>query len=204
LKPVTVVIPPGSLLAPEPPAATVAGNVETSQLITDALYGALGVMAAAQGTMNNLTFGNDVYQYYETIAGGSGAGPGFDGTAAVQTHMTNSRITDPEVLEFRFPVRIEEHSIRRGSGGAGRFRGGDGALRRIRFLEPMTAAILAGRRTVAPHGLAGGGDGEVGRTWVERADGTRQELAHAEAVAMNAGDVLVVSTPSGGGYGRVP
>ena len=201
LLPVKVVLPAGSLLVPEPPAATVAGNVETSQLITDALYGALGVMAAAQGTMNNLTFGNDVYQYYETIAGGSGAGPGFDGTAAVQTHMTNSRITDPEVLEFRFPVLIEEHSIRTGSGGAGRWRGGDGALRRIRFLEAMTAAILAGRRLVAPHGLAGGASGEVGRTFVERADGTRQELAYAEATAMNPGDVLVVSTPSGGGYG---
>jgi 5-oxoprolinase (ATP-hydrolysing) len=201
LLPVTVVIPEGSMLAPRWPAATVAGNVETSQCITDALYGALGVMAASQGTMNNFTFGNDSYQYYETIAGGSGAGSGFHGTAAVQTHMTNSRITDPEVLEFRFPVLVEEHSIRAGSGGAGKWRGGDGALRRIRFLEPLTAAILAGRRRVAPYGLAGGADGEVGATWVERSDGTRQVLSYAEETAVGAGDVFVVSTPSGGGYG---
>jgi 5-oxoprolinase (ATP-hydrolysing) len=202
LKPITIVIPPGSMLSPAPPAATVAGNVETSQCITDALYGALGIMAASQGTMNNFTFGDDRYQYYETIAGGSGAGDGFDGTAAVQTHMTNSRMTDPEVLELRYPVIVEEHSIREGSGGAGRFRGGDGALRRVRFLAPMTAAILAGRRKVAPYGLAGGGAGEVGATWLERADGTRVDLGYAEEIAVNAGDVFVVSTPSGGGYGR--
>ena len=189
------------MLAPVSPAATVAGNVETSQALTDALYGALNVMAASQGTMNNFTFGNQRYQYYETIAGGSGAGPGFHGTAAVQTHMTNSRITDPEVLELRFPVRIEEHSIRAGSGGGGRFRGGDGALRRVRFLEPMTAAILADRRRVAPHGLAGGSAGEPGQTWVERADGTREGLASCAQVEMGAGDVFVISTPSGGGYG---
>lgn len=201
LEPVRIVIPPGSMLAPKPPAATVAGNVETSQCITDALYGALGVLSASQGTMNNFTFGNDRYQYYETIAGGSGAGPGFDGTAAVQTHMTNSRMTDPEVIEHRFPVLIEEHSIRAGSGGAGRYRGGDGALRRVRFFEPLTAAILANRRTVPPHGLAGGSPGEVGRTWVERADGSRQELAYAEEVTMGPGDVFVIATPSGGGFG---
>jgi 5-oxoprolinase (ATP-hydrolysing) len=200
-RPITIVIPEGSMLAPRPPAATVAGNVETSQCITDALYGALEIMAAAQGTMNNFTFGNDRYQYYETIAGGSGAGAGFDGTAAVQTHMTNSRITDPEVLELRFPVRIEEHSIRVGSGGRGRFRGGDGALRRVRFLEPMTAAILSNRRLVPPYGLAGGAAGEVGQTWVERADGTRQWLASCEQTEVSAGDVIVISTPSGGGYG---
>jgi 5-oxoprolinase (ATP-hydrolysing) len=201
LKPITLVIPEGSMLAPRPPAATVAGNVETSQCITDAIYGALGNMAAAQGTMNNFTFGNERYQYYETIAGGSGAGDGFDGTAAVQTHMTNSRLTDPEVLEFRFPVLVEEHSIRLGSGGAGRFRGGDGALRRVRFLEPMSAAILAGHRLVPPYGLAGGSPGQVGRTWVERADGTHQELAYSEQTQMGEGDVFVISTPSGGGYG---
>jgi 5-oxoprolinase (ATP-hydrolysing) len=201
LVPITVVIPEGSMLSPKPPAATVAGNVETSQVITDALYGALGVLAASQGTMNNFTFGDSRYQYYETIAGGSGAGPGFDGTAAVQTHMTNSRITDPEVLELRFPVRIEEHSIRSGSGGAGRFRGGDGALRRVRFLAPMTAAILAGRRLVAPHGLAGGAAGECGATWVERSDGARRILGHAEQISVQPGDVFVISTPSGGGYG---
>jgi 5-oxoprolinase (ATP-hydrolysing) len=201
LRPVRIVIAEGSLLAPRPPAATVAGNVETSQCITDALYGALGVMAASQGTMNNFTFGNARYQYYETIAGGSGAGPGFDGAAAVQTHMTNSRLTDPEVIEFRFPVRIEEHSIRAGSGGCGRFRGGDGALRRVRFLEPMTAAILAGRRRFAPYGLAGGEPGERGATWVERADGRRQLLEYAEETQMAPGDVFVIATPSGGGYG---
>jgi len=158
-------------------------------------------MAASQGTMNNFTFGNERYQYYETIAGGSGAGPGFDGTAAVQTHMTNSRITDPEVLELRYPVLIEEHSIRHGSGGAGRFRGGDGALRRVRFLESMTAAILSGRRRVAPYGLAGGAPGEVGKTWVERADGSRDELDYADQTLVGPGDVFVVATPSGGGYG---
>jgi 5-oxoprolinase (ATP-hydrolysing) len=201
LEPITVLIPEGSMLAPRAPAATVAGNVETSQCITDALYGALGVMSASQGTMNNFTFGDDVYQYYETIAGGSGAGDGFDGTAAVQTHMTNSRMTDPEVIEFRYPVLIEEHSIRAGSGGSGRFRGGDGALRRVRFLAPMTAAILAGRRRVPPYGLAGGAAGEVGRTWVERAAGGHQELDYSEQVEMREGDVFVVSTPSGGGYG---
>ncbi len=201
LKPITIVIPEGSMLAPHYPAATVAGNVETSQCITDALYGALGVMGAAQGTMNNFTFGNERYQYYETIAGGSGAGDGFDGAAAVQTHMTNSRLTDPEVLEFRFPVIVEEHSVRAGSGGAGRFRGGDGALRKIRFLEPMTAAILAGHRRVPPYGMAGGSPGEVGKTWVERADGTRQDLGYAEQTEMNAGDRFVISTPSGGGFG---
>ncbi|HEU4576728.1 MAG TPA: hydantoinase B/oxoprolinase family protein [Polyangiaceae bacterium] len=201
LRPIEIVIPEGSMLAPRPPAATVAGNVETSQALTDALYGALNVMAASQGTMNNFTFGDQRYQYYETIAGGSGAGPGFHGTAAVQTHMTNSRITDPEVLELRFPVRIEEHSIRAGSGGSGRFRGGDGALRRVRFLEPMTAAILADRRRVAPHGLAGGSPGECGQTWVERADGSREVLASCAQVEVQAGDAVVISTPSGGGYG---
>jgi 5-oxoprolinase (ATP-hydrolysing) len=201
LRPITIVIPPGSMLSPRAPAATVAGNVETSQCVTDALYGALGALAASQGTMNNFTFGSDRHQYYETIAGGSGAGDGFDGTAAVQTHMTNSRITDPEVIELRYPVLVEEHSIRAGSGGAGRYRGGDGALRRVRFLEPMTAAILAGRRLVAPHGLAGGGPGEVGRTWVERADGTRVDLGYADQIEMGPGDVFVVATPSGGGFG---
>ncbi len=201
LKPIRIVIPEGSMLSPKPPAATVAGNVETSQCITDALYGALNVMAASQGTMNNLTFGNDRYQYYETIAGGSGAGDGFDGTAAVQTHMTNSRITDPEVLELRFPVRVEEHSIRAGSGGRGRFRGGDGALRRLRFLEPMTAAILSNRRRVPPYGLAGGGAGEVGKTWVERSDGSCEVLGSSEQTELYADDVIAISTPSGGGYG---
>ena len=187
LKPLTVIIPEGSMLNPRPPAAVVAGNVETSQCITDALYGALGVMAASQGTMNNFTFGNERYQYYETISGGSGAGPGFDGTDAVQTHMTNSRLTDPEVLEWRFPVLLERFAIRRGSGGRGRWHGGDGAIRRVRFLEAMTAAILSGHRRVPPFGMAGGAPGALGRNWVERADGTRTELSHADEAAVAPG-----------------
>jgi 5-oxoprolinase (ATP-hydrolysing) len=201
LKPLVIVIPDGSMLSPRPPAATVAGNVETSQAVTEALYGALGVMGSSQGTMNNFTFGDDRYQYYETVAGGSGAGDGFHGTAAVQTHMTNSRMTDPEVIEHRFPVLIEEHAIRAGSGGPGRFRGGDGALRRVRFLEPMKAAIVANHRTEPPHGMAGGGAGETGSSWVERSDGRRQALSYAEEVQMEPGDVFVISTPSGGGFG---
>jgi len=201
LKPISIVIPEGSMLSPRYPAAVVAGNVETSQSITDTLYGALGVLAAAQGTMNNFTFGNERYQYYETIAGGSGAGPDFDGASAVQTHMTNSRLTDPEVLEWRFPVRIESFSIRRGSGGSGRHRGGDGAERRIRFLEAMTAVMLANHRRVAPFGVAGGGSGAVGRNWVERTDGTREEFGATCKVEMRAGDVFVIQTPGGGGYG---
>jgi 5-oxoprolinase (ATP-hydrolysing) len=201
LKPLEVVIPEGSMLNPRPPAATVAGNVETSQCLTDALYGALGVMAASYGTMNNFTFGNDRYQYYETISGGTGAGEGFDGTDTVQAHMTNSRLTDPEVLEWRYPVRIDGHEIRKGSGGAGRWRGGNGARRRVRFLEPMTAAILAGHRRIPPYGMAGGSPGALGRTWVERADGGRTELSFADETEMNAGDVFVIDTPGGGGYG---
>jgi 5-oxoprolinase (ATP-hydrolysing) len=201
LKPLEVIVPEGSMLNPRPPAATVAGNVETSQCITDALYGALGVMAASYGTMNNFTFGNERYQYYETISGGTGAGDGFDGTAAVQAHMTNSRLTDPEVLEWRYPVRIDAHVIRRGSGGAGRWRGGDGATRRVRFLEAMTAAILAGHRKIPPYGMAGGSPGDVGRNWVERADGSRTQLGFADQAEVDAGDVFVVDTPGGGGYG---
>ncbi|MBX6369624.1 MAG: hydantoinase B/oxoprolinase family protein, partial [Rhodospirillales bacterium] len=201
LKPLDIVIPEGSMLAPRHPAAVVAGNVETSQCITDALYGALGVLAAAQGTMNNFTFGNEKYQYYETICGGSGAGPDFDGTDAIHTHMTNSRLTDPEVLEWRFPVLVEEFRIRRGSGGKGRHRGGDGVVRRIRFREAMTAAILSGHRRVPPYGLAGGGPGAVGRNWVERTDGTREEFGGTHRVEMRPGDVFVIETPGGGGYG---
>ena len=201
LKPLEVVIPEGSMLNPRYPAAVVAGNVETSQIITDTLYGALGVLAGSQGTMNNLTFGNERYQYYETICGGSGAGPDFDGTDAVHTHMTNSRLTDPEVLEWRFPVLLESFEVRRGSGGAGRHRGGDGARRRIRFLEPMTAAILSSHRRVAPFGVAGGAPGALGRNWVERADGAQVELTGTDKAEMGAGDVFVVETPGGGGYG---
>jgi len=202
MKPLDVVIPEGSMLSPRYPAAVVAGNVETSQCITDALYGALGVMAAAQGTMNNLTFGNARHQYYETICGGSGAGADFDGTDAIHTHMTNSRLTDPEVLEWRFPVLLESFAIRRGSGGHGRHHGGDGVTRRIRFREAMTAAILSGHRRVPPYGLAGGEPGAVGRNWVERANGRREEFGGTHAVAMEPGDVFVVETPGGGGYGK--
>ncbi len=201
LKPIRIVIPEGSMLSPRYPAAVVAGNVETSQAITDTLYGALGVLAASQGTMNNFTFGNAAYQYYETISGGAGAGPDFDGASVVQTHMTNSRLTDPEVLEWRFPVRLESFAIRRGSGGAGRHRGGDGAVRRVLFLEPMTAVMLANHRRIAPFGVAGGGPGALGRNWVERADGKREEFGATCAVEMGAGDVFVIETPGGGGFG---
>jgi len=201
LKPLEVIIPEGCMLRPRYPAAVVAGNVETSQCITDALYGALGVLAASQGTMNNFTFGNERYQYYETVAGGSGAGPGFDGADVVQTHMTNSRLTDPEVLEWRFPVRLESFEIRRGSGGRGRWRGGEGAVRRVRFLEPMTAAILSGHRKVRPHGMAGGGAGSPGRNFVARADGRVDELGPFDQTEMAAGDVFVIESPGGGGYG---
>jgi len=202
LKPLKVIIPDGCMLKPQYPAAVVAGNVETSQAVTDALYGALGVLAGAQGTMNNFTFGNERYQYYETICGGSGAGPDFDGTDAVHTHMTNSRLTDPEVLEWRFPVLIESFCIRRGSGGRGLHRGGDGVVRRIRFREKMTAAILANRRRVPPFGLAGGEPGAVGRNWVERTDGTRVELGATGKAELEPGDVFVIETPGGGGYGK--
>ena len=201
LKPLEIIIPEGCLLNPRYPAAVVAGNVETSQGITDALYGALGVMAGSQGTMNNFTFGSDRYQYYETICGGSGAGADFDGTDAVQTHMTNSRLTDPEVLEWRFPVLLESFGIRPNSGGNGRHHGGNGVIRRLRFLEPMTAAILSCRRVVAPFGLQGGEAAAVGRNSVERSDGTMEELGSTATVKMQPGDVFVIETPGGGGYG---
>jgi 5-oxoprolinase (ATP-hydrolysing) len=202
LKPLKVIIPPGSMLNPHYPASVVSGNVETSTCITNALYGALKVMAAAQGTMNNFTFGNARYQYYETISGGSGAGEGFDGTDVVQTNMTNSRLTDPEILEFRFPVRLESYEIREASGGAGRWHGGNGGVRKVRFLEPMTAAILSNNRIFAPFGMAGGEPGEKGRNLVLRADGRVEELGHIGKVDMLAGDVFVVETPGGGGYGK--
>jgi 5-oxoprolinase (ATP-hydrolysing) len=202
LKPLEIIVPEGCMLNPKPPAAVVAGNVETSSCVTNALYGALKVMAASQCTMNNFTFGNHRYQYYETIAGGSGAGAGFDGTSVVQTHMTNSRLTDPEVLEFRFPVRLDSYEIRAGSGGAGRWRGGDGGVRRVRFLEPMTASILSNGRTRGAFGMAGGGDGTPGENRIERADGTVEILGAIGQSEMGAGDVFVISTPGGGGYGR--
>ena len=201
MRPLELVIPEGSMLNPKPPAAVVAGNVETSQYIVDALYGALGVLSASQGTMNNFTVGNERYQYYETLCGGSGAGADFDGTDAVHTHMTNSRLTDPEVLESRFPVRVESFEIRRGSGGGGRHRGGDGIVRRIRFLEPMNAAILSSHRVLPPFGLAGGEPGAIGCNRVERADGSIEALSGAAQVAMSPGDVFVIETPGGGGFG---
>ncbi|GAA1882603.1 hydantoinase B/oxoprolinase family protein [Streptomyces durmitorensis] len=204
LRPLRIVVPPGSLLAPEPPAAVVAGNVETSQAITGALYGALGVQAEGSGTMNNVTFGNDRHQYYETVASGSGAGDGFDGASVVQTHMTNSRLTDPEVLEFRLPVLLEEFAVRRGSGGTGTWHGGDGAVRRIRFREPMTVSTLSQHRRVAPYGMAGGGPGALGTGRVERADGSVQALEGSDFADAGPGDVLVIETPGGGGYGPAP
>lgn len=201
LAPILVTIPPGSMLAPSYPAAVVAGNVETSQAVTGALYAALGVQAEGSGTMNNVTFGNDRHQYYETVASGSGAGEGFRGTDVVQTHMTNSRLTDPEVLEWRYPVRMESFEILPGTGGAGRWPGGDGGRRRIRFLEPMTVNILSSHRRVPPYGLAGGEPGALGRQWVEHPDGAVQPLSGRDSVTVAADDVLVVETPGGGGYG---
>ncbi|MFJ4524371.1 hydantoinase B/oxoprolinase family protein [Streptomyces sp. NPDC088810] len=202
LRPLDIIVPAGSMLAPEPPAAVVAGNVETSQAITGALYAALGVQAEGSGTMNNVTFGNDRHQYYETVASGSGAGDGFPGADVVQTHMTNSRLTDPEVLEWRLPVRLEEFAVRRGSGGAGRWRGGDGAVRRIRFLERMTVSTLSQHRRVPPYGMAGGAPGALGANRVERADGTVTDLGASGSADVGPGDVLVIETPGGGGYGR--
>jgi 5-oxoprolinase (ATP-hydrolysing) len=201
LEPLTILLPEGGLLDPRYPAAVVAGNVETSQCITDALLAALDACAGSQGTMNNFTFGNARHQYYETLCGGAGAGPGFDGASAVHTHMTNSRLTDPEVLEQRYPVRIVRFAIRRGSGGAGRWRGGDGVIREVEFLEPMQAAILANRRRVPPAGLAGGAPGACGRSYVLRCGGRVEELDSTAAVEIAAGDRFVIETPGGGGYG---
>jgi 5-oxoprolinase (ATP-hydrolysing) len=201
LKPLEIVIPEGTFLSPRPGAAVVAGNTEVSQMTCNALLAALGACASAQATMNNLLFGDARYQYYETICGGIGAGPGFNGAGPVQTHMTNTRMTDPEILELRYPVRLEEFAIRRGSGGAGRWRGGDGSRRRIRFLHPMEAVIVASRRNVPPHGLQGGADGAAGRQWVERADGSVQWLKGSDSAHLAAGEVLGIETPGGGGWG---
>jgi 5-oxoprolinase (ATP-hydrolysing) len=201
LKPLEIRIPAGSLLSPQHPAAVVAGNVETSQVVTDALFGALGVLAASQGTMNNFTFGDATYQYYETICGGAGAGPGFDGADAVHTHMTNTRLTDPEVLEWRYPVLVQSFGVRKGSGGAGRHRGGDGAIRRIVFRRPMHAAILSGHRRIPPFGLMGGSPGAVGRNSLVRKDGTCEQFPGTGATEMRDGDCFVIETPGGGGYG---
>lgn len=202
LKPLEIVIPEGTFLSPRPGAAVVAGNTEVSQMTCNALLAALGACASAQATMNNLLFGDARYQYYETICGGIGAGPGFNGAGPVQTHMTNTRMTDPEILELRYPVRLEEFAIRRGSGGAGRWRGGDGSRRRIRFLHPMEAVIVASRRNVPPHGLQGGADGAAGRQWVERADGSMQWLKGSDSAYLAAGEVLGIETPGGGGWGQ--
>jgi 5-oxoprolinase (ATP-hydrolysing) len=203
LKPLKITIPEGCMLNPRYPAAVVAGNVETSQAIANALYGALGVMAAAQGTMNNFTFGNQRHQYYETICGGSGAGPTFAGTDAVQTHMTNSRLTDPEVLEWRFPVLVENFAIRAHSGGKGQHSGGNGVIRQIQFREAMTAAILSGHRIIPPFGLQGGEPGAIGRNAVKRQNGTIEPLPGKAEVEMQPGDVFVIETPGGGGFGAV-
>ena len=202
LKPLNVIIPEDCMLAPKYPAAVVAGNVETSQAVTNCLIGALGIMAAGQGTMNNFTFGNNAgYQNYETICGGAGAGPDYDGTNAIHTHMTNTLATDPEILEWRFPVVLESFSIRSGSGGAGKHKGGNGIIRRLRFEEPMTAAVVSGHRRVPPFGMAGGSPGKCGHNYVERADGTVDELLGTDGTEMNPGDVFVIETPGGGGYG---
>jgi 5-oxoprolinase (ATP-hydrolysing) len=202
LRPIRIVIPKKSLLSPEFPAAVVAGNVETSQEVTNCLFGALGAMAAAQGTMNNLNFGNARYQYYETICSGSPAGPGFPGTDAVHTHMTNTRLTDPEVLEFRYPVLLEDFHIRKDSGGRGQWKAGDGISRAIRFLEKMECTILSGHRRVPPFGLAGGDDGQVGKNSVRRMGGVIEDLAGCDATVLDAGEAIIIQTPTAGGYGK--
>jgi 5-oxoprolinase (ATP-hydrolysing) len=202
LRPIRIVIPKKSMLTPEYPAAVVAGNVETSQEVTNCLFGALGAMAAAQGTMNNLNFGNARYQYYETICSGSPAGPGFPGTDAVHTHMTNTRLTDPEILEFRYPVLLEDFHIRKDSGGRGQWNAGSGIRRTIRFLEKMECTVLSGHRRVPPFGLAGGGDGQVGENWVRRKDGVMEQLQGCDATMIDAGEAIIIQTPTAGGYGK--
>jgi 5-oxoprolinase (ATP-hydrolysing) len=202
LRPIHIVIPDDSMLAPRYPAAVVAGNVEVSQMVTDTLFGALGAMAAAQGTMNNVNFGNDKYQYYETICSGSPAGPGFPGTDAVHTHMTNTRLTDPEILEFRYPVVLEDFHIRKGSGGKGKWNAGDGIIRTMRFLQKMEYTVLSGHRRIAPFGMAGGENGQIGENWVRRKDGHMDRLKGADATIVDAGEAIVIQTPTAGGYGK--
>ena len=202
LRPIHIVIPEHSILSPEYPAAVVAGNVETSQAVTNTLFGALGALAAAQGTMNNLNFGNARYQYYETICSGSPAGPGFDGADAVHTHMTNTRLTDPEVLEFRYPVLLEDFHIRKGSGGRGKWHAGDGVRRTIRFLERMECTILSGHRLLRPFGLAGGEPGQVGENWVRRKDGRMEKLQGCDATVLEACEAIIIQSPTAGGYGK--
>ena len=202
LRPINIVIPKKTMLTPEYPAAVVAGNVEVSQAETNTLFLALGALAAAQGTMNNLNFGNKKYQYYETICSGSPAGPGFDGTDAVHTHMTNTRLTDPEVLEFRYPVVLEDFHIRAGSGGKGRWHAGSGIRRTIRFLEEMECTILSGHRRVPPPGLDGGSAGQVGENWVRRKDGRMERLKGCDATVIDADEAVIIQTPTAGGCGK--
>jgi 5-oxoprolinase (ATP-hydrolysing) len=201
LDPVEILVPPGSLLDPPPGSAVVGGNVETSQRIVDVLLGALGRVAASQGTMNNVAFGSADWGYYETIGGGAGAGEGFEGASGVHTHMTNTRITDPEILEARHPVRLLSFALRRGSGGAGRWRGGDGLVRRYAFTAPVSVSLLTERRVRAPYGVAGGAEGAKGRNAIERADGSTEELPGHASAKLDPGDRLVVETPGGGGFG---
>jgi 5-oxoprolinase (ATP-hydrolysing) len=201
LRPINIVVPQGSMLSPRWPAAVVAGNVEVSQAVTNCLFGALGALAAAQGTMNNLTFGNERHQYYETICSGAPAGEGFDGAPGVHTHMTNSRLTDPEILESRFPVVLEDFHIREGSGGRGRWRAGDGTSRTIRFRERMDCALLSGHRRVRPFGLRGGEPGELGRNLVRRNDGRIEDIGGCALTVLEEGEAITVVTPTGGGYG---
>jgi 5-oxoprolinase (ATP-hydrolysing) len=202
LRPINIMIPDHSMLRPHYPAAVVAGNVEVSQFVTDTLFGALGAMAGAQGTMNNVNFGNAQYQYYETICSGSPAGPGFPGTDAVHTHMTNTRLTDPEILEFRYPVVLEDFHIRKGSGGRGEWSAGDGVIRTIRFLQKMEYTILSGHRRIAPYGLVGGGDGQIGENWVRRNNGAMDRLKGADATVVDTGEAIIIQTPTAGGYGK--
>ncbi len=202
LKPIEVVIPDGSMLRPAYPAAVVAGNVETSQIVTNCLFAALNALGSAQGTMNNLTFGDARLQYYETLCSGAPAGPGFDGAAAVHVHMTNTRLTDPEILELRYPVLLEEFAIRRGSGGKGKWSSGDGTRRVIRFLAPMDCAILSGYRAVRPVGLDGGEPGAAGENLVRRGDGTLERLQGCDQTVIQAGEAIVIVTPTGGGFGK--
>jgi 5-oxoprolinase (ATP-hydrolysing) len=202
LRPINIVIPKKTMLTPEYPAAVVAGNVEVSQAVTSCLFGALGAIACAQSTMNNVNFGNDTYQYYETICSGSPAGPGFPGTDAVHTHMTNTRLTDPEILEFRYPVVLEDFHIRKGSGGKGKWNAGDGIRRTIRFLEKMDCTLLTGHRIVPPFGLAGGENGQPGQNAVRRKDGSIEKLKGCDATTIDAGEALIIQTPTAGGYGK--
>jgi 5-oxoprolinase (ATP-hydrolysing) len=202
LKPVDIVIPERSMLKPAYPAAVVAGNVETSQIVTNCLFGAMKALGSSQGTMNNLTFGNAKYQYYETICSGSPAGPGFDGTSGVHVHMTNARLTDPEILELRYPVLLEEFTIRRGSGGKGKWSAGDGTLRRIRFLERMDCALLTSFRKIPPHGLEGGEPGQCGENWARRNDGRTERLEGCDQIVLEPGEAIIIQTPTGGGFGQ--